>query len=103
MAESNMIEYRRTGDVLKDTERIVDAAKNRAYQSVNVILVQRNWLIGRRIAEEELTQNGRAEYGLAIIKSLSKVLRRNTEMVLQRRICITFILFIKSTLRFSTQ
>ena len=31
MAESNMIEYRRTGDVLKDTERIVDAAKNRAY------------------------------------------------------------------------
>ena len=58
MAESNMIEYRRTGDVLKDTERIVDAAKNHAYQSVNVILVQRNWLIGRRIAEEELTQNG---------------------------------------------
>ena len=72
MAESNMIEYRRTGDVLKDTERIVDAAKNRAYQSVNVILVQRNWLIGRRIAEEELTQNGRAEYGLAVIKFLSK-------------------------------
>lgn len=79
MAESNMIEYRRTGDVLKDTERIVDAAKNRAYQSVNVILVQRNWLIGRRIAEEELTQNGRAEYGLAVIKSLSKSLTKKYE------------------------
>lgn len=79
MAESNMIEYRRTGDVLKDTERIVDAAKNHAYQSVNVILVQRNWLIGRRIAEEELTQNGRAEYGLAVIKSLSKSLTKKYE------------------------
>lgn len=76
MAESNMIEYRKTSDVLKDTERIVDAAKNRAYRSVNVILVQRNWLIGRRIAEEELTQNGRAEYGLAVIKSLSKSLTK---------------------------
>ena len=76
MDESNMIEYHRTGDVLKDTERIVDAAKNHAYQSVNVILVQRNWLIGRRIAEEELTQNGRAEYGLAVIKSLSKSLTK---------------------------
>lgn len=79
MAESNMIEYRKTSDVLKDTERIVDAAKNHAYQSVNVILVQRNWLIGRRIAEEELTQNGRAEYGLAVIKSLSKSLTKKYE------------------------
>ena len=77
MAESNMIEYRRTGDVLKDTERIVDAAKNRAYQSVNVILVQRNWLIGRRIAEEEeISQSGRAEYGLEVIKSLAKSLTK---------------------------
>ena len=41
-----------------------------------MILVQRNWLIGRRIAEEELTQNGRAEYGLAVIKSLSKSLTK---------------------------
>ncbi len=76
MAETNMIEYHRTGDVLKDTEQIVDAARSRAYQSVNVLLVQRNWLIGRRIAEEELTQNGRAEYGLEVIKSLSKSLTK---------------------------
>lgn len=61
---------------MKDTERIVDAAKKRAYQSVNVILVQRNRLVGRRIAEEELTQNGRVEYGLAVIKSLSKSLTK---------------------------
>ena len=103
MAESNMIEYRRTGDVLKDTERIVDAAKNRAYQSVNVILVQRNWLIGRRIAEEELTQNGRAEYGLAVIKALSKSLTKKYGNGFTKTNLYNFYFFIKSTLRFSTQ
>ena len=71
-----MIEYHRTGDVVKDTEEIVDAAQKRAYQSVNVLLVQRNWLIGRRIAEEELSQSGRAEYGLEVMKSLSKSLTK---------------------------
>lgn len=76
MADMNLIEYHSTGDVLKDTEQIVDAAQRRAHQSVNVILVQRNWLIGKRIAEEELTHNGRAEYGLEVIKSLSKSLTK---------------------------
>ena len=68
-----MIEYHRTGDVVKDTEEIVDAAQKRAYQSVNVLLVQRNWLIGRRIAEEELSQSGRAEYGLEVIKEFPEI------------------------------
>ncbi|MDY6307319.1 MAG: PDDEXK nuclease domain-containing protein [Oribacterium sp.] len=76
MDDTNLIEYHRTGDVLKDTEQIVDAAQKRAYQSVNVLLVQRNWLIGRRIAEEELSQSGRAEYGLEVMKSLSKSLTK---------------------------
>ncbi|MGN0362223.1 MAG: PDDEXK nuclease domain-containing protein, partial [Bilifractor sp.] len=76
MADTNLIEYHRTGDILKDTEEIVDAARKRAYQSVNVLLVQRNWLIGRRIAEEELSQSGRAEYGLEVIKSLAKSLTK---------------------------
>jgi len=76
MADTNLIEYHRTGDILKDTEEIVDAARKRAYQSVNVLLVQRNWLIGRRIAEEELSQSGRAEYGLEVMKSLLKSLTK---------------------------
>lgn len=76
MVDMNLIEYHSTGDVLKDTEQIVDAAQKRAHQSVNVLLVQRNWLIGKRIAEEELTHNGRAEYGLEVIKSLAKSLTK---------------------------
>lgn len=36
--------------------------------------MQRNWLIGCRIAEEELAGEARAEYGAEVIKELSKVL-----------------------------
>ena len=37
-------------------------------------MIQRNWLIGYRIAEEELNGEERAEYGARIIKELSKEL-----------------------------
>ena len=43
-------------------------------QSVNVLLVERNWLIGKRIAEEELQGQERAEYGASVIKKLAKEL-----------------------------
>ena len=45
-----------------------------AYQAVNTLLVQRNWLIGYRIAEEELGGDERSEYGLEVIKKISKEL-----------------------------
>jgi len=41
---------------------------------VNIALVQRNWLIGYRIAEEELNGEKRAEYGTEVIKKLAKEL-----------------------------
>lgn len=44
------------------------------YQAVNSALVQRNWLIGYRIAEEKLQGDNRAEYGASIIKKLAKEL-----------------------------
>ena len=47
-------------------------ARHAAYQSVNVLLIQRNWLIGKRIHEEELKDTRKENYGLEIIKSLSK-------------------------------
>ena len=43
-------------------------------QAVNSILLQRNWLIGYRIAEEELQGADRAEYGAKIIAKLAKEL-----------------------------
>jgi len=38
------------------------------------MLVQRNWLLGYRIASEELQGEDRATYGAEIIKKLSKEL-----------------------------
>ena len=37
-------------------------------------MIQRNWYLGKRIAEEEFKGKDRAEYGIEIIKSLSKSL-----------------------------
>ena len=74
MEENILIEYRKTGDILKDTEAIVEAASRAARTTVNVLLVQRNWLIGKRISEEEMAADGRAEYGMEVIKRLSKEL-----------------------------
>lgn len=48
-----------------DVRLIVETAQRQAYNAVNVALVQRNWLIGKRIAEEEL--NGRGGYKLSKI------------------------------------
>ena len=39
---------------LKDMCGIIESSQKSAYQAVNTLLVQRNWLIGYRIAEEEL-------------------------------------------------
>lgn len=60
-----------------DVQNIVESARQYAYNAVNVALVQRNWLIGKRIAEEELKGENRAEYGMEIIKDLSVFLTEN--------------------------
>lgn len=70
-----IIKYQNTDNVLEDICSIIDSAKDFAYQSVNMALVERNWFIGYRIAEEELKGNDRADYGVEIIKKLSKELK----------------------------
>lgn len=59
------------GDLLHDAKRIIDSARTAAYRSVNAALVYRNWYLGKRIAEEVLKGEGRAEYGKAIITKLA--------------------------------
>ena len=72
--KTSLVRYTNTGDILQDMRGIIEVARDSAYQAVNAALVQRNWLLGRRIAEEELRGGNRAEYGLEIIKKLSKEL-----------------------------
>lgn len=68
------IKYQNTNDIFEDVSIIIESARDYAYKSVNTTLLKRNWLIGYRIAEEELKGNGRADYGLEIIRNLSKKL-----------------------------
>ena len=71
------IKYRQSNNILEDAKYIVETSQKIAYQAVNVTLVQRNWLLGKRIVEEELKNATRAEYGTEIIKKLSKELTAN--------------------------
>lgn len=65
------ITYERSNDLLHDARHIIDQAKERAFHSVNVAMLQRNWLLGQRITEEVLKGDVRAEYGAEIVKKLS--------------------------------
>lgn len=65
------LQYVCTPDLVNDAKQIIGAAQRYAYHVVNVALVQRNWLLGKRIAEEGLSGEDRAEYGAAVIKHLS--------------------------------
>ena len=64
----------KTNDILKDMREIIEQSRDAAYKAVNSVLLQRNWLIGYRIAEEELQGVDRAEYGAKIIAKLAKEL-----------------------------
>lgn len=71
---SIMSSYVKSDDILKDMCGIIEASQRSAHQAVNIALIQRNWLIGHRIAEEELQGDDRAEYGQRIIANISKEL-----------------------------
>ena len=73
---SQLIKVQKTDDIISDLRYIIDTSQKSAYQAVNVALVYRNWLIGQRIAEEELKGEDRAEYGAEVIKKLSKELTK---------------------------
>ena len=69
-----MDNFVKTDDILKDMCGIIESSQKAAYQAVNTLLVQRNWLIGYRITEEEFGGEERSEYGLKVIKEISKKL-----------------------------
>ncbi len=70
----DIILYPSSGDILKDASSIIESAQRYAFKAVDRTLVIRNWLLGKRIAEEELGGEGRAEYGRKTIASLSALL-----------------------------
>ena len=47
--------------LLSEVKSIIEQSRRQAYQSVNTLLVRRNWYIGKQIAEEELKGAERAD------------------------------------------
>lgn len=59
-----------TDDYENDIRNIIKMSQLSAYRAVNIVLLKRNWLIGKRIYDEEL-KGKRAGYGSKTISSLS--------------------------------
>ena len=93
---SSIIKYSKTDNVLTDICSIIESARDYAFQSVNIALVERNWLIGYRIAEEELKGQDRANYGTEIIKKLAKELTKEYGKGFDSRNLYYFLNFYKT-------
>ncbi|SFL32312.1 Predicted nuclease of restriction endonuclease-like (RecB) superfamily, DUF1016 family [Lachnospiraceae bacterium KH1T2] len=73
---ANNIVFKQDGNLFDDVSEIVESAQKFAYQSVDRILVLRNWLLGKRIATENMFGTREDRYGAKIIDELAKQLTK---------------------------
>lgn len=62
--------------VYSEIKKIMLAARQEVYQTVNTSLIKAYWEIGRKIIEDEQSHQDRAEYGKNLIEGLSKELTK---------------------------
>ena len=67
-------DIKETDQILDDVSAIIQQSQTIAYRAIDYVLLRRNWLIGKRIHEEELKETRKENYGLKIIKALSEEL-----------------------------
>ncbi len=58
----------------QDIKDLLQSARNKVYQTINITMTQTYYEIGKRIVEEEQSGETRAEYGKALLKNLSNEL-----------------------------
>ena len=56
--------------LIRDLSSVVEAGRNAAVRSVNVVLTTTYWLMGRRIVEYEQHGKERAEYGAKLLNNI---------------------------------
>jgi len=59
---------------VNDIKQIVSTAKFQSYKAVNLMQVASNWLVGKRIVEQEQKGAAKAEYGKYVIRLASETL-----------------------------
>ena len=93
--KNELLKCESTNSIFDDAANIIKQAQNLAYHSVNVVLLERNWLLGKRIAEEELKDTRQENYGKEIIIQLSKQLTAKFGKGFESRNLYRFVQFYK--------
>ena len=78
-----------------DVCTIIEDTREGVYRAVNVALIQGNWQLGKRISEEILRGDERAEYGAEVISKLSKELTNAYGKGFTKSYLYTFVKFHK--------
>ena len=60
-----------TKDITSDISVIIEQSQKMVYSAINLVLLKRNWLIGKRIYEEEIKETRKQNYGKEIISKLA--------------------------------
>ena len=76
-----------------DVCTIIEEAREGVYRAVNVAMIQRNWQLGKRISEEILRGDDRAEYGAEVISKLSRELTEAYGKGFTKSYLYTFVKF----------
>ena len=61
----------------KDIKNLLNNARNKVYQTINITMTNTYFEIGKRIVEEEQGGEKRAQYGKALIQNLAKELTKD--------------------------
>ena len=79
MSDENkdLLQVAYSDNIFKDASLIIEQSRSYASRAVNVAMIQRNWLLGKRIAIEELKGESRAEYGKEVVVKLADYLTEN--------------------------
>lgn len=93
---NTLIQYQNSNDVFGDASSIIRQVSDITYRSVNVLLIQRNWLLGKRIATEELKDGRKENYGKEIIVELSKKLSSEFGKGFEKASLYRFVPFYKT-------
>ena len=90
---NEVIEYKKTENIIDDISCIVENAQQAAISSVNVTLVLRNWSVGRRIAEEYMVGSRTERYGEGIITELADKLTQRYGKGFDKRSLYRYVQF----------
>ena len=92
---NDVIEYHKSDDIFLDSVQIIESAHYNAYRQVDSILVLRNWLLGKRIAEENMDGERIERYGARIISDLAQRLTKQFGKGFDKRSLYRYVKFYK--------